>query len=68
MSFAEDDPYPCLVIDSASPVIRSADIPGTDSILKFLKDEGFIGPYKSHSARETQTLEDFIEPIVSPFT
>ena len=68
MSFQKDDPYPCLIIDSASPEIPSVDLAGTEDILKFLEKEGFIGPYKSHSAKESQTLEAFIEPVVSTFT
>lgn len=67
MGFDMEQPYPCLVIDSASPVIPSADIAGNQNILKFLQQEGFIRPYMSHSAKESQTLEDFIDPIVSPY-
>lgn len=67
MGFTKDDPYPLLIIDSASPVIPSVDVAGSDEILQFFEREGFIGSYKSFSAKEVQTLEDFLKPVVAPY-
>lgn len=67
MGFDKEAQYPLLIIDSASSEIPSADLSGTNEILNFITKLSFIGEYQSHSAKEKQTLNDFIKPVVSPF-
>ena len=67
MDFDSEAQYPLMVIDSSSSVIPSVDLPGCSDILNFIKKLSFIGDYHTHSAREKQTLNDFITPVVSPF-
>ena len=66
MGFQKDDPYPCLMIESSDPNIPSADLTGYQEILGFLRDKGFTSDFKSHSAKESQTMGELIEDQVSP--
>lgn len=52
MGFQKEDQYPCLLIDSASDAIPSADLSTLDDIIYFLQKEGFISDHRSHSAKE----------------
>jgi len=60
MGFEPEAQFPLLIIDSASPEIPSIDLSGCSEILKFISNLSFIGDYKTHSAKEKQTLNDFI--------
>ena len=64
MGFAKEDAYPCLLIDSSHEKIPSTEAASTHQILSFLYSKGFISDHKSHSAKESQTLHDFIESEV----
>lgn len=66
MEFDKEDPYPCLMIESSDPGIPNADLASSQSILSFLRESGFIGDHKSHSAKEKQTMEELVEDQVAP--
>jgi len=66
MGFAREDPYPCLLIESAQDNMPSAELTSSHQILTFLRSEGFLADHKSHSAKERQALHDFIERDVAP--
>lgn len=53
MGFAKDDPYPLLLVDSSHPDLPSMEGAGLQSILSQLHNQGFIGQYLSHSAKES---------------
>ena len=66
MGFAKEDAYPCLLIDSSQDDMPSADLTSSYEILTFLRAKGFMHDHKSHAAKETQTLHEFIEGQVTP--
>jgi hypothetical protein len=66
MGFAREDPYPCLLIESAQDSMPSAELTSAYQILTFLRSEGFLADHKSHSAKERQTYNDLIESEVTP--
>lgn len=66
MGFPKDSSYPCLIIESTSELIPSADVAGSHQVLQFLHREGFIGDFKSHSAKETQAMAEFVQGQAEP--
>lgn len=60
MGFHKDDPYPCLLIDSSSEEMPSAELSEKTRILAYLYNQGLIGNYKNHSPWEKSGL-DFID-------
>ena len=52
MGFEKDAQYPCLLIDSSSEAISSAELTSLDEIIDFLRNQGFISDHRSHSAKE----------------
>ena len=68
MGFQKDDQYPCLLVDSSSDVIPSADKSSLADILDFLRKQNFISDHRSHSAKEKQTLyhiEEHVSPLMN---
>jgi hypothetical protein len=66
MGFSAEDGYPCLMIESSKEEIPNLDLSGTEVILGELRQKGFIGDHKQHSAREKQTYQDFIMAEAAP--
>lgn len=67
MGFSKDDPYPCLLIDSTSEEMPSAELSDKNRILAYLFNSGLIGNYKNHSPWEKAGLsfvDDELKPMI----
>jgi len=52
MGFHNEDPYPCLVVESSLEDMPNLDLSGQEDILQTLIKKGFIKDHYAHSARE----------------
>jgi len=66
MGFGKEDQYPLLVIDSTIEAIPESATSELTAILNFLLRLEFISDVNSHSAKETQTMNEFLLPEVEP--
>jgi hypothetical protein len=66
MGFSQQDDYPLLILDSSQESIPTVDLSSAQTILSYLKEQGFIGDFMAHSAKEKQATLEFLQEKVEP--
>ena len=64
MAFDKTEEYPLLIVESSKEDIPSMESSGITGVLSTLRNKGFISDYVAHSAKENQTMNDFLETDV----